>query len=123
MKGIKNLVPTALIFAVLLAISISRPVYSVAESGDVPNKNEVTTLLKSAKTPLEHHKIAMYYNQEASRLRREANLHRAWVNIYGKGQGAMHCTNLARVYEQGTKDADALATMHEDMAKAAEQKQ
>lgn len=121
MKGTKNLVPTALIFAVLLAISI--PVYSAAQSGDVPTKDEVTTLLKSAKTPLEHHKIAMYYNQEASRLRREANLHRAWVNIYGKGQGAAHCTNLARVYEQGAKDADALATMHEDMGKAAEQKQ
>lgn len=121
MKGTKNFVPTALIFAVLLAISM--PISSAAQNGDVPTKDEVTTLLKSAKTPLEHHRIAMYYNQEASRLRREANLHRAWVNIYGKGQGAMHCTNLVRVYEQGAKDADALATMHEDIAKTAEQKQ
>ena len=121
MKNIRNLVSQALIIAVLFTISI--PAYPTTQSGDMPTKDEVTTLLKSAKTPLEHHRIAMYYNQEALRLRREANLHRAWANIYSKGQGAAHCTNLVKVYEQGAKDADALATMHEDMAKTAEQKQ
>ena len=121
MKNLKNLVSKGLMIATLLAISIAA--FPATQSGDVPSKDEVTTLLKSAKTPLEHHRIAMYYNQEASQLRKEADVHRAWVNIYAKGQGAAHCSNLVKVYEQAAKDADALAIMHEDMAKAAGQKQ
>jgi hypothetical protein len=120
MKSAKNLVSKAVMFAVLVAIAI--PAYPATQSGDPPTKDEVTSLLKNAKTPLEHHRIAMYYNQEASRLRQEAEGHRAWANIYGKGQGAIHCTNLVKTYEQGARDADALATMHENMAKAVEQK-
>ena len=118
MKNAKNLVAKALLIASLFAM----PAYTVAQNQDVPTKDELATLLKAAKTPLEHHRIAMYYKEEASELRKEAGVHRAWVNIYGKGQGAVHCTNLVKVYEQGAKDADALATMHETMAKDAESK-
>lgn len=121
MKGMKNLASTAVTFAMLFAISI--PAYSAPQTGDTPTQDEVTTLLKSAKTPLEHHRMAMYYKEEAARLQKEAESHRAWVNIYGKGQGATHCANLVRVYEQGAKDAVALATMHQEMAKEAGQKQ
>ena len=121
MKNLKNFVSKALLIATLFAISISA--YPATQNADAPTKDEVTTLLKRAQTPLEHHRIAMYYSQEASQLRKKADLHRAWVNIYGKGQGAAHCSNLVRAYEQAVKDADALATMHENMAKAAEQKQ
>ena len=64
----------------------------------------------------------MYYKQEASLARRDAETHRAWVNIYGKGQGAAHCTNLVKVYEQAAKDDDALATMHESIATEAGKK-
>lgn len=120
MKNLRNLVSQALMIATLLAFSVSA--HPATQTGDVPSKDEVTALLKSAKTPLEHHRIAMYYTQEASHLRKEAETHRAWVNIYGKGQSAVHCSNLVKVYEQAAKDADALATMHEDMARAAEQK-
>jgi len=121
MKNIKNLVSTALMIATLFALT-SIPVHTVAQSQELPTNDELTTLLKTATTPLEHHRIAMYYKQEASRLRQDAELHRAWVNIYGKGQGAIHCTNLAKEYEQGAKNANALAIMHENMAKEAEQK-
>jgi len=122
MKNIKNLVSTALLIATLFAVT-SIPVYTVAQSQDVPTSDELTTLLKTAKTPLEHHRIAMYYKQEASRLTHDAEFHRAWANVYFKGHGAIHCKNLAKEYEQGAKDANALATMHENMAKVAEQKQ
>lgn len=122
MKSIRNLVSTSLLISALFAV-LSIPVYTVAQTQNVPTSDELTVLLKTATTPLEHHRIAMYYSQEASRLKHDAAFHRAWVNVYGKGQGAIHCTNLAREYEQGAKDADALSTMHENMARAAETKQ
>jgi hypothetical protein len=122
MKNTKNLVSTALLAAALFALSFIS-VYTVAQSQDVPTKDELTTLLKNASTPLEHHRIAMYYKLEASRLKQDAESHRAYANIYAKGQGLAHCTNLAKFDEQAAKEAAALATMHENMAKAAEQKQ
>ena len=81
------------------------------------------TLLKTAKEPSEHLRIAAYYRQESSRLNNEAELHRAWANIYGKGYGLAHCTNLAKLDAQGAKEADALAAFHEKMANAVEKKQ
>jgi hypothetical protein len=120
MKSIKHLVSTALLLTAV-AISLAQP-RAVAQNQDVPTKDELATLLKTAKTPLEHHRIAMYYKQEAAQTRRDAETHRAWVNIYGKGQGAAHCTNLVKVYEQAAKDDDALAVMHENMATEAEKK-
>ena len=122
MKGTKNLVSTALLIATLFALFFMSA-YTVAQSQDVPTKDELTTLLKTASTPLEHHRIAMYYKQEASRLNQDADFHRGYANVYGKGVGAAHCTNLAKFDEQAAKEAAALATMHEQMAKAAEQKQ
>lgn len=121
MKSTKNLVLQAVMMATLFTISI--PAYPATQSGDVPTKDEVTTLLKSAKTPLDHHRIAMYYEREASRLKKDADAHRALANIYGKGQGLAHCTNLAKLDEQAAKEADALAKYHDDMAEAAEKKQ
>jgi len=117
----KSFISTALMIATLFGVS-STPLYTLAQNQDVPTKNELATLLRTAKTPLEHHRIAMYYKQEASQARRDADAHRAWANIYGKGQGAAHCTNLVKVYEQATKDDDALATMHENMATEAAKK-
>ena len=121
MKSKGNLVSTGLLIAALFAISFASA-YAVAQSQDAPTKNEVTALLKNAKTPLEHHRISMYYKQEATRLKQDADFHRAYANIYGKGQGLAHCTNLAKLDEQAAKEANALALIHEDMAKAVEQK-
>ena len=120
MKSRKSFISTALIgtlFAVLFTSA-----YTLAQNQDVPTKDELTTLLKTATTPLEHHRIAMYYKQEASQARRDAATHRAWGNIYAKGQGAAHCTSLVKVYEQAAKDDDALATVHENMAAEATKK-
>ena len=122
MKNTKNLVSNALLAAALFALFFMSA-HTVAQKQDVPNENELTVLLETAKTPLEHHRIAMYYRQEASRLNKDAEFHRAYANIYGKGQGQAHCMNLAKFDEQAAKEAGALATMHQEMAKAADQKQ
>ncbi len=80
---------------------------------------QLKELIAKAKTPADHEKLAAYYRQEASRLRRDAQMHRDDAGIYGKGPGALHCMNLAKLDEQAAKEADALATMHQNMAKAA----
>jgi hypothetical protein len=76
-------------------------------------------MIAKTKTPTDHEKIAAYYRAEAARLKQDAEVHRDDAAIYGKGQGATHCTNLAKLDEQAAKEADSLATMHENMAKAA----
>jgi len=121
MKSRKSVISSALMIATLFAVSFT-PAYTQAQNQGAPAKDELTTLLKTAKTPLEHHQIAMYYKQEATQARRDAETHRAWGSIYAKGQGAAHCANLVKVYEQVAKDDDALATMHESMAGEAPKK-
>ena len=122
MKSTKNFVATALLIAAMFTSPVLS-VYAAGQNGDIPSKDEVTALLKTASTPLEHHRVAMYYKEEASRLTQDAVFHRAYANIYGKGQGFSHCNNLARLDEQAAKEVTALQAMHEKMAKAAEQKQ
>jgi hypothetical protein len=121
MKSKGNLVSTGLLIAALFAVSFASA-YAVAQSQDAPTKDEVTALLKTAKTPLEHHRISMYYQQEALRLKQDAEFHRAYANIYGKGQGLAHCTNLAKLDDAAAKEANALALIHENLAKDVEQK-
>lgn len=81
--------------------------------------DQLKELIAKAKTPADHEKIAAYYRAEAARLKQDAEVHRADAGIYGKGQGALHCTNLAKLDDQAAKEAEALATMHENMGKAA----
>jgi hypothetical protein len=135
-KKIGNLVSTFVLLA--LALTSLGSVYSVAQEQKVPTKKELISLLKTAQEPPEHRRIAAYYQQEAARLRESAKEHSELAAIYQEkhpfaalkskhgdvfGQGASHCKKFARLAEEQAKEADALATLHEGMAKAAEQKQ
>ena len=79
---------------------------------------QLKEMIAQAKTPEDHGKIAAYYRAEAARLKQDAEVHRDDAGIYGKGQGATHCTNLAKLDEQAAKEADALASIHDKLAKA-----
>jgi hypothetical protein len=94
-------------------------------------------VLKTAKEPVEHRKIAAYYRQEAARLTASAKEHEELAEVYAKnppfpameakhgtafGQGAPHCKRWAELSAEQAKEAEALAEMHEEMAKATEQK-
>jgi hypothetical protein len=137
MKGTKNLVSSAVLMAALLTLS-STSVYVMSQTVKVPTKKELVTLLKTAKEPPEHRRIAEYYKQEASRLRQSAKEHSDLAAIYQEthpfaameskhgdafGQGASHCKKFAELALEEAKEADSLAALHEDMAKAAEHKQ
>jgi hypothetical protein len=108
------------ILALAMSFAGSHPSrLSAQDTQEKLNPQDLKEIIAKAKTPADHEKLAAYYKQEASQLQENAELHRADANIYGKGQGLIHCTNLAKYYEQAAKEADALATMHENMAKAA----
>jgi len=136
MKSTKNLVSTAVLIAALFTLSFTS-VYTVAQTQKPPTKKELVTLLKTAKEPPEHLRIAAYYRAEAARLRQSAKDHAHLATIYSEkhpfaameakhgdafGQGASHCKKFAELAEEQAKEADALVALHEDMAKSAEQK-
>lgn len=134
MKGIRiNLLAVLAITA--LALSSFAPASS-AQANKPITKKELKILLKTAKEPAEHQKIAEYYQQEAQKLTAESKEHEELAKIYAEhperpsmgsrtpfGQGAEHCHKLAQLNAEQAKESEALAALHEEMAKAAEQKQ
>jgi len=124
---------------VSLAMLSLSPAYSVAEDKTpVISKKELKVLLKTAKEPADHQKIAEYYRQKGQELSASAKEHWEMAETYAKGprfaamgpkqagsfgQGASHCRRWAQLDEQEANEAAALATLHEDMAKAATEKQ
>jgi hypothetical protein len=109
MKNTKNFVSTLVLIATLAFLPLS-VVYSVSQDQKVPTKKEFKTLLKTAKEPSEHLKIAEYYRQEAARLAASSKEHAELAKTYTKsppylameakrgdtfGQGASHCNKWA----------------------------
>jgi hypothetical protein len=101
------------------------------------SKKEFKALLKTAKEPSEHRKIADYYRQEAQRLTVSSKEHAEMAEFYAKNppfpraleskhgdtvMGASHCRKWAELNADEAKEAESLAALHEDMAKAGEQK-
>jgi len=138
MKSVQRSLSTVAVLATLVAWSLVS-VYSVAQDkkSSVPTRKELVTLLKTAKEPPEHRRIAAYYRQEAARLTQSAQEHSELAAIYQErnpfaaveskhgyafGQGASHCEKFAQLAREQAKEAEALAALHEDMAKEAEQK-
>jgi hypothetical protein len=139
MKNVQRILSTVAVLATLVALTLVS-VYSVAQDkkSTVPTRKELVTLLKTAKEPPEHRRIAAYYRQEAVRLTQSAKEHSELAAIYQErhpfaameskhgdafGLGASHCEKFAQLAKEQAKEAEALAVIHEDMAKAAEQKQ
>ncbi len=128
--------PFALVLTLVLGSSLLFT-YAAASENQVITKKEFKTLLKTAKEPVEHRKIAEYYRQEAAGLTASAKEHEELAEVYTKNppfpameakhgtafaQGAPHCKRWAELSAEQAKEAEALAAMHEEMAKAAEQK-
>ena len=135
MKTAKNLI--AVLVATLFILSFGGSLSS-AQERRVPTKKELATLLKTAKEPPDHLRIAAYYTQEAVRLRSEAKQHSelaviceqahpfaAMESKHGDawGQGAAHCKKFAQLVLDEATEADALAALHKDMANTSAQKQ
>jgi hypothetical protein len=136
MKTARIRLPITLTLAFLTLLSFA-PTYSVAgDKKPTLSKREVKVLLRTAKEPPEHRRIAEYYRQQAERLTNSAKEHQELATIYEKtppllameskhgtsfGQGGL-CRRWAQLEAEQATIAEALARLHEEMAKAAEQK-
>ena len=134
MKFARTTLLPALMMIILTSASFV-PIAVAAENKPSLSKNELKVLLKTAKGSAEHRKIAEYYRQEAQRLIARSKYHQEMGAIYEKSPlpyegkfpygtvGLSHCRVWAELDAKQAKEAEALAGLHEDMAKAAEQKQ
>ena len=121
---------------IALALSSFTPIAMAEKHKPVLSKKELKVLLKTAKEPPEHRKIAEYYRQEAQHLSTSSKEHAELADVYANNptpsmvakpwdasrQAASNCRRSSELLE-AAKQAESLAALHEDMAKAAEQKQ
>lgn len=121
---------------VLMMVLFIVPAFARAAqtSNETLSKKELKVLLKNARTSADHQRIAAYYRQEAQRLVAKSKDHEEMGAVYEKSPlpyegkfpygtvGVSHCRRWAQLDREQAKQAEALAALHEDVAKAAEQK-
>ncbi len=100
-------------------------------SGQRLAKKDLHALLMNAKTPQDHQKLAAHYRAEAERLSSEAKEHDEMADMYRKNPnplaakhpyaaGEQHCRDIAERYRESAAKMQALAALHDDMAKKAQ---
>jgi hypothetical protein len=120
------------VIVVLVLLAFVR--ISSVTAGNKPtlSKKDLKALIASAKTKDDHQKLADYYKAETERLQGEATDHDEMAESYKKNPNPMavkhpeaigegHCHEMARRFREAAAQAQELAVMHEDMAKAAAQ--
>lgn len=122
------------IAALLFALAVVIPVQgqSVATSKtDTLSKQQLLTLIATAKTPAEHQRLADYYKGQAQYYLAQSTLHQEMAAAYKKNPAssakfatgsAHHCDFFAQSFKQTATQMQNLANMHEQMAKDAEAK-
>jgi hypothetical protein len=119
--------------ALVLLASMSFVRSSSVTAGSKPalTKKELKALIASAKTRDDHQKLADYYKAQTERSQAEAKDHDEMAAAYQKNPSPMavkhpeafgegHCHEMARRFREAAAQAQELAAMHEDIAKAAE---
>jgi len=125
---------TKLVIVVFAMLSFAS-VHAAATDAVRPlSKHELNILVKNAKTPADHLRIASYYREEAKRLRSSSEEYLKQAAVYDKnpsfsaleskqgtafGMGASHCRYWAKQDAEAAARADAQAALHEDIAKKA----
>jgi len=95
-------------------------------------QKQLLWLIAHAETPSQHEQLATYYRQQAQRLLQQAKEHQEMAAAYPhltaskhpgvRSLAAHHCEDWADLYAKQAKDAEALAAVHEKMAKEATEK-
>jgi septal ring factor EnvC (AmiA/AmiB activator) len=103
---------------------------SFAQTPPSLSKQELKTLLATAKTPSDQERLASYYRDKAEHLRAKAQEFNAQADylatqpatVESKQGISCNCTShyrfWAKQYAQDAKDADTLAAQHEQLAQA-----
>ncbi len=131
MKTTKRKVQMALTIISLTFLVLLAAGYSAAGQRPSLSRKEVKALIASAKTKEDHLKLAEFYKTEVARPQAEATDHDEMAEMYRKNPSPMavkhpeaigegHCKEIARRFRESASKAQELATMHEEMAKAAQ---
>lgn len=125
-------------FAVLSVLSLAS-VMTVAAFAQSPstakpeqlNKQQLNTLIATAKTPAEHQRIAGYYEAQAQDLRDQAQEHVSMIAAYkansslsnekNKTSTIGHCEYFVKTLNDEAVKSHELAQLHEKMAKETKQ--
>ncbi len=113
---------TSVFLAVLLSPSVR---LGAADSKPILSCKEAKSLIANARIPADHQRLGAYYRQEAQKLMNESTEHEALAATYEKWstlatrRARLSLLRLAGLYRKGAKEAEALAAIHEEMARPA----
>jgi len=117
-------------FAILstLTLALVMTVASFAQTASKPehlSKGQLNTLIATAKTPADHHRIAEYYQAKAQDYLSQAKEHEQMVAAYkanpslsakNKAATVDHCEYYVQEFKTLAAKSQELAQMHEQMA-------
>lgn len=119
----------AMVLLVAMTLGLSASSVAATDSTAPLTKQQVKALIKMAKTPEDHKKLARYYWYEADQLKSEAKDHQEMEAEYEQNPSGhpipkwptlgQHCKDLSAYYQKAAEQAEQLAKAHEEMAKSA----
>lgn len=98
-----------------MGITLAIGASSIAIAADVD-----PAAIEAATTPTQHQALATQYRDQAAEATQHVAHHKAMAQRYPGGQfkmAAEHCDKLAKLYADQAKEYEALAAMHEKLAK------
>ena len=117
---------------VMTAAAVGQTTSSPQSRPEHLSKGQLYTLISTAKTPEEHHRIAQYYQAKAQDYLAQAKEHEQMVAAYkanpslvnDKNQASTinHCEYFAQTFKDLAVKSQELAKLHEQMANDVEQK-
>ena len=125
-------VKSSIVRAVILAaltLSATPRLRAVESRAPKLSQKQLSALISNAKTPEDHQKLADYYRQHAMAFAQKSKEHtempERWPVLGMPKQPGFApgpCRYFAELYAREAQDAEAMASHHEDMAKAAADK-
>lgn len=92
-----------------------------AGEGDLLSKKDLKALIANAKTPQDHHRLAVHFAAKADQLEADANDHfELSKSINRRDRGYNHCASLAEELHKAAAEARELSADHSEMAKQAQ---
>ncbi|HEY0309344.1 MAG TPA: hypothetical protein VGB94_14370 [Acidobacteriaceae bacterium] len=122
--GIVSVLSLALVMTVA---AIAQP--APATKPEHLSNGQLNALIASAKTPAEHHRIALYYQAKATDYLAQAAEHQKMVDAYKANPSLSaknaagtinHCEYFVQEFKTLAAKSQEMATMHEKMATDAE---
>jgi len=116
--------------SIALAVILAAPrLGAVESSAPKVSEKQLQALTSNAKTPEDHQKLADYYRQQAKAFAQKSKEHTEMPEKWPvRGMPKQltfapgHCRYFAGLYAREARDAEVLASHHQDMAKAPAEK-